>query len=442
MLVDNASDGRLGRAGGAELPGRAGAAAAHERGVRGGGQRRHPRRAPARRRPASTTTRGCDPGFLHGDHRALHRRAGGEDVAAVTGRVLLAGRYRPAPDRTQPGGGTGRPRRPALGAGGGRRTRRPPAQLHRRPDDALGERPGPGLAGPGGRHRPARRTSSASTAGVPPCAARPWTRSGSSTSACSCTSRTPSCPGACAGRAGASSTRTTPCTEHQHAASSGTGTAFFRLHNTRNRLVVTAAQAPWPVVGRAVVRTVWRLVAGPGRGTTARALWGSRAPAPYRPAPATVHRPDGSVPRSDVARGSCLTEPAQNCHSQPLPCNPGGANTSVPDVTGESSTIVPVYSLPGWRAVAGQPARLAEAAQGSLGGQVEPHGPVGLEDGEVVGRHRPGAAEEAQVAGGHAHLHTQVVPVRRSRPLVRARLVQDHGVDGEDDLRSSVGALR
>lgn len=61
-------------------------------------------------------------------------------------------------------------------------------------------------------------------------------------------------------------------TVHQHAASSGTSTAFFQVHNTRNRLFVTAAQAPWPVFLRGLARTGWRLVAGPHRGRTARAL--------------------------------------------------------------------------------------------------------------------------------------------------------------------------
>jgi N-acetylglucosaminyl-diphospho-decaprenol L-rhamnosyltransferase len=91
-------------------------------------------------------------------------------------------------------------------------------------------------------------------------------------------------------------------TEHQHAASSGTGTPFFRFHNARNRLVVSVAQAPWPVVGRALARTVWRLAAGPGRGTTARALWGA-----LRLLPTALRRRRSTdrmatVPRADVAR--------------------------------------------------------------------------------------------------------------------------------------------
>lgn len=91
-------------------------------------------------------------------------------------------------------------------------------------------------------------------------------------------------------------------TEHQHAASSGTGTPFFRFHNTRNRLVVSVAQAPWPVVVRAVLRTGWRLVAGPGRGTTARALGGA-----LRLLPTALRRRrstdrTASVPRSEVAQ--------------------------------------------------------------------------------------------------------------------------------------------
>lgn len=61
-------------------------------------------------------------------------------------------------------------------------------------------------------------------------------------------------------------------TEHQHAASSGTATEFFQVHNTRNRLVVAAAHAPWRVFVRALARTCWRLAAGPHRGRTARAM--------------------------------------------------------------------------------------------------------------------------------------------------------------------------
>jgi N-acetylglucosaminyl-diphospho-decaprenol L-rhamnosyltransferase len=61
-------------------------------------------------------------------------------------------------------------------------------------------------------------------------------------------------------------------TEHQHAASSGTASEFFQVHNARNRLVVALAHAPWPVVLRALARTVARLLTGPHRGRTARAL--------------------------------------------------------------------------------------------------------------------------------------------------------------------------
>lgn len=61
-------------------------------------------------------------------------------------------------------------------------------------------------------------------------------------------------------------------TEHQHAASSGTASAFFQIHNTRNRLVVALAHAPWMVVLKALARTLARLATGPHRGRTARAL--------------------------------------------------------------------------------------------------------------------------------------------------------------------------
>jgi hypothetical protein len=61
-------------------------------------------------------------------------------------------------------------------------------------------------------------------------------------------------------------------TEHQHAASSGTASAFFQVHNTRNRLIVAFAHAPWGVVVTALARTLGRLVRGPHRPRTARAL--------------------------------------------------------------------------------------------------------------------------------------------------------------------------
>jgi len=61
-------------------------------------------------------------------------------------------------------------------------------------------------------------------------------------------------------------------TDHEHAASSGTGTQFFQVHNTRNRLVVSLMHAPWPVFLRGLGRTGWRLITGPHRGRTARAL--------------------------------------------------------------------------------------------------------------------------------------------------------------------------
>jgi GT2 family glycosyltransferase len=91
-------------------------------------------------------------------------------------------------------------------------------------------------------------------------------------------------------------------TRHQHAASSGTSTEFFQVHNLRNRLVVSAAQAPWPVVLRALVRTLWHLLSGPRRGRTARALAQAARMAPS--ALATRRRIDSTatVPRHEVAR--------------------------------------------------------------------------------------------------------------------------------------------
>lgn len=54
-------------------------------------------------------------------------------------------------------------------------------------------------------------------------------------------------------------------TVHDHAASSGTSSAFFVDHNERNRLVVALVHAPARVVLRAAVRTLARCLLGPDR---------------------------------------------------------------------------------------------------------------------------------------------------------------------------------
>jgi GT2 family glycosyltransferase len=91
-------------------------------------------------------------------------------------------------------------------------------------------------------------------------------------------------------------------TRHQHAASSGTATAFFQIHNARNRLLVTATHAPWPVFLRALARTCWRLAAGPHRDRTARAL---REALPKMSGALARRRATdrvATVPRREVAR--------------------------------------------------------------------------------------------------------------------------------------------
>lgn len=60
--------------------------------------------------------------------------------------------------------------------------------------------------------------------------------------------------------------------EHEHAASSGAGSPMFTFVNARNRVVVALDHAPAGMVLRAVVRTTGRLLRGPDRTTTARAL--------------------------------------------------------------------------------------------------------------------------------------------------------------------------
>ena len=61
-------------------------------------------------------------------------------------------------------------------------------------------------------------------------------------------------------------------TDHDHAASSGTASALFLDQNEANRLRVAVRHAPWPVVARAVGRTAARTVLGPDRVRRARVL--------------------------------------------------------------------------------------------------------------------------------------------------------------------------
>jgi GT2 family glycosyltransferase len=73
-------------------------------------------------------------------------------------------------------------------------------------------------------------------------------------------------------------------TVHRHAASSGTGTVFFRFHNARNRLVVADRHAPVAVAARAWLRTLAGVVRGPDRSVRARAALAAarRLPADLR----------------------------------------------------------------------------------------------------------------------------------------------------------------
>lgn len=241
------------------------------------------------------------PGFLDAVLAPM-RAPGGEDVAAVTGRVLLAGHYRPAPEGTGPDEG--------LVGHDGRRWLRSPAG---EPGVRLVNSTGNLMTRSGnGRDRdwlapedapPADRDVFGFNGGCAALRRRAldevglldsrlfmyyedtelsWRlrRSGW---------RVVHAPGA--------------VTVHQHAASSGTATAFFQVHNIRNRLVVALAQAPWPVVLRALARTLWRLAAGPYRGRTARALGQALRMAPSALVTRRATDRVATVPRREVARG-------------------------------------------------------------------------------------------------------------------------------------------
>ena len=70
-------------------------------------------------------------------------------------------------------------------------------------------------------------------------------------------------------------------TVHDHAASSGTASAFFLDHNERNRILVCLMHAPWAVTLRAAVRSAVRVAVGPQRRRRARALLAALARAPW-----------------------------------------------------------------------------------------------------------------------------------------------------------------
>lgn len=86
-------------------------------------------------------------------------------------------------------------------------------------------------------------------------------------------------------------------TVHRHAASSGTGTTFFRYHNARNRLVVADRHAPAAVAARAWARTLAGIVTGPDRTVRARAALAATG---RLPADLAVRRRTAS--RADRAR--------------------------------------------------------------------------------------------------------------------------------------------
>lgn len=89
-------------------------------------------------------------------------------------------------------------------------------------------------------------------------------------------------------------------TVHRHAASAGTASRLFRVENASNRLRTALRHAPWPVVARAWVRSLGRVVRGGGAWQLAGII---RA---LRSVPTDLHRRravdrTATVRRSDVA---------------------------------------------------------------------------------------------------------------------------------------------
>ncbi len=90
-------------------------------------------------------------------------------------------------------------------------------------------------------------------------------------------------------------------TVHDHAASSGTTSAFFLDHNERNRLLVALIHAPWTVVARAFGRTGARIAIGPERRRRTRALVAVLARVPWALRRRRQVDRTATVPRSVVA---------------------------------------------------------------------------------------------------------------------------------------------
>lgn len=90
-------------------------------------------------------------------------------------------------------------------------------------------------------------------------------------------------------------------TVHDHAASSGTASAFFLDHNERNRLLVALVHAPWAVVLRASGRAVVRAALGPERARRARVLASVVARVPWALRRRAAVDRTARVPRAEVA---------------------------------------------------------------------------------------------------------------------------------------------
>ncbi|WP_418912143.1 glycosyltransferase family 2 protein [Actinomyces bouchesdurhonensis] len=96
--------------------------------------------------------------------------------------------------------------------------------------------------------------------------------------------------------------------DHEHAASSDATSPMFTRVNARNRLIVAVEHAPWPVVARALVRSLARAVRAGCRGPVAHGVAQGLAsfPAALRARRTRKARRDGTPRRGDATTKKTL----------------------------------------------------------------------------------------------------------------------------------------